>query len=203
MRSAGDRLRVNGGARAAALRRCGGACEACGLEWPWALYLFRRDDAAPATTRNLVVICGACSAGRSGAFAPLLSERSLRERMRAANNRRTGAAAMTPARRRRLIVERGGCCEICGISGAERQLDVHHRLGIIRGGDDSVANLMVVCFACHHHLQPCAGGCGRWAKKPATVCSRCRLRGRLQELYAGLSWEEITARHPGLAALLF
>jgi len=143
------------------------------------LYLFQLDEAGPAATSNLVALCGYCSSDRAAPFAPLLSEPTLRERMRAANNRRSGAVPLTAARRRKLIAERGGCCEICGISGAERQLEVHHRLGILRGGDDSEANLLVLCFACHHHLQPCAAGCGHWAKKPASVCRRCTDQSRL------------------------
>ena len=192
-------MRVTAGARAAVLARCRGACERCAVEWPWALYLFLVDDGRSATAANLVALCGACSAGRCGAFAPLLTERSLRDRMRDANNRRTGATRLTPARRRRLIASRGSACEVCGVAGADRQLDVHHVRGVLQGGDDSEANLMVLCFACHHHLQPCAEACGGWARKPATVCLRCRLRRRLEELYAGLTWEEITAIHPALA----
>ena len=179
MRSVGDRLHVSGGARAAVLKRCRGACEQCGLEWPWALYLFQVDQAGLAASSNLLALCGACTDDRAGPFAPLLSAPTLRERMRAANNRRSGTVPLTAARRRKLIADRGGCCEICGISGAERQLDVHHRLGIIRGGDDSEANLLVLCFACHHHLQPCSAGCGRWARKPASVCRRCQDQSRL------------------------
>jgi 5-methylcytosine-specific restriction endonuclease McrA len=179
-----ERLAVTAGARAVVMRRCGGACEVCGLEWPWLLYLFLCDPAGRAAAANLEVVCSACSAGRPGPFAPLLLQPSLRERMRAANNRRTGAARLTPARRRRLIAGRGSRCEICGVPASERQLDVHHRTGILRGGDDSEANLMVLCFACHHHLQPCAAGCGRWAKKPATLCRRCWTRRRLAELAA-------------------
>jgi len=195
---AGERLRVGGGARAAVLRRCGGACETCGLEWPWALYVFLVDGGGRPAAANLVAICTACSAGRPGAFAPLLSEPTLRERMRLANNRRTGAARLTDSRRRKLVADRGGRCEICGVSGADRQLEVHHVQGILQGGDDSEANLMVLCFACHHHVQPCSNGCGRWAKKPATICRRCRMRARLEELYPELTWEQITVRHPSL-----
>lgn len=173
------RLRVSGGARAVVQRRCAGACESCGLEWPWILYLFRIDETGSNRAANLCAVCSACSNGRGGAFAPLLSQPSLRERLRAANNRRSGAAKLTPAKRRRLIADRGGQCEICGVPGSERQLDVHHRTGILRGGDDSPDNLLVLCFACHHHLQPCAAGCGRWARKPATICRRCQLRLQL------------------------
>jgi hypothetical protein len=191
-------LRVTAGARTAALRRCGGTCEACGLEWPWLLYLFRRDATAPATAANLQVLCSACSGGRAGTFAPLVTKPPLRERLRVANNRRTGAAKLTPARRRRLIAERGSRCEICGAPGTERQLDVHHRLGLLQGGDDNPANLMVLCFACHHHLQPCSTGCGRWAKKPASLCRHCETRRRLHNLYPTWSWDEIKARLPAL-----
>ena len=88
MRSVGDRLRVSGGARSVVLERCHEACEGCGLEWPWALYLFAVDESHPAAAANLVALCGACSADRPGAFAPLITERSLRDRMRDANNRR-------------------------------------------------------------------------------------------------------------------
>ena len=198
MRSVGDRLLVTAGARAVVLERCRGACEACGLEWPWALYVFLKDEEWRASAANLVALCGACSAKRPGAFAPLITERSLRDRMRDANNRRSGAVRLTPARRRRLIAARGSRCEICGVAAEDRQLDVHHVLGVLQGGDDSEANLMVLCFACHHHLQPCTEGCGHWAKKPAAACTRCRLRRRLEATYPDLTWEEITARHPSL-----
>src|SRR5689334_19379486 len=184
VRSVGlDRLVVGGSARAVVLRRTAGACEGCGLEWPWALHLFLVDDAAPARASNLLALCWRCSEGRHGRFAPLVPELSLRERLRAANNMRTGAIKLTPARRLRLIAERGGCCEICGVSGQERQLQVHHRHPVLRGGDDSDENLLVLCFACHHHLQPCVRGCGHWTKKPNTVCRHCWTRDRLEELY--------------------
>jgi len=178
----GARLRLSPGARAALLRRCGGVCESCGLDWPWLIYVMKVDEQAPASAANLVAVCSRCSAGRAGAFAPLLATPTLRERLRAANNRRAGVEKLTAARRRRLIEARGGRCEICGVSRFERQLDVHHRLGILRGGHDGEHNLMVLCFACHHHLQPCSAGCGRWAKKPATLCARCLTSRRLEEL---------------------
>jgi 5-methylcytosine-specific restriction endonuclease McrA len=178
-----ERLLVGGSARAVVLRRTGGACEGCGLEWPWATYLFLIDENAPARASNLRALCWRCSEGRTEHFAPLVPELSLRERLRTANNLRTGAVKLTPARRLRLIAARGGCCEICGAPGAERQLQVHHRLPVLRGGDDSDENLLVLCFACHHHLQPCARGCGRWTKKPNTVCRRCWTQDRLNELY--------------------
>ena len=179
-------LRVTAGARAVVLRRCHEACEGCGLEWPWSLYLFRLDEALPARAANLRVLCSSCSGDEAGPFAPLLTELSLRERLRSANNRRTGALRLTPARRRRLIEARGACCEICGVPGTERQLQVHHRLAILQGGSDDEANLLVLCFACHHHLQPCANHCGRWAKKPRTICRQCRTEQLLKELVAPL-----------------
>jgi hypothetical protein len=175
---------VGGGARAVVLRRCGGACEACGLEWPWHLYLFLVEQSLPARARNLRVLCGPCSSGQAGPCAPLLAEHSLRERMRQANNRRTGADKLTEARRRRLIEARGGCCEICGVPGSVRQLQVHHRVAVLRGGDDSEANLLVLCFACHHVVQPCANACGHWVKKPHRICRHCQTEERLAELIA-------------------
>ena len=197
MRSEGQ-LQLVAGARAAVLRRARGACERCGWEWPWELYLFRIDPIRRASAANLVALCGPCSDGQSGECAPLIAERPMRERMRAANNRRTGASRLTPARRRMLIERRGARCQLCGVSGAERQLDVHHRVAILRGGDDSEPNLLVLCFMCHHRLQPCEAGCGRYARRPNRVCRRCAMRRLLQERYPDLSWEEITARLPGL-----
>ena len=175
---------MGGGARAVVLRRCGGSCETCGLEWPWHLYLFLIDSSGPARADNLRVLCGHCSDGLSGPCAPLLAEHSLRERMREANNRRTGAVKLTEARRRKLIDARGGCCEICGVPGSERQLQVHHRLAVLRGGDDSEKNLLVLCFACHHQVQPCANACGHWVKKPFRICRHCTTAQRLDELRA-------------------
>ena len=196
MRSA--TLRVSAGARAKASRRAGGACEACGLEWPWNLYVFLRELERPATSDNLMILCAACSASRADPFAPLLSQPSVRDKMRERNNRRAGAVKLTSARRRRLIEARGSACEICGVPGSTRQLDVHHRIGVFRGGSDDEKNLLVLCFACHHHLQPCASGCGRWAKKPYRLCTHCRMRRRLEDLYPGESWEAIKRRLPGL-----
>jgi hypothetical protein len=193
-----DALHVSGQARARAARRSGGACEGCGLEWPWNLYVFRKDESRPAISDNLEVLCAACSATRSGPFAALLSQPTLRERMRECNNRRTGAPKLTAARRRALIEKRGSACEICGVPGSEIKLEVHHRVAVLRGGDDDERNLLVLCYPCHHHLQPCATGCGRWAKKPHRLCRHCAMRKRLQELYPGDSWEEIKRRLPGL-----
>ena len=177
---------MSAGARAVVLRRSGEACEGCGLEWPWNLYLYRVDEALPARAANLRVLCPACSSERVDSFSPLLNELSFRERMRNANNRRTGALKLTPGRRRKLIESRGECCEICGVPGSERQLQVHHRLAILRGGSDDESNLLVLCFACHHHLQPCANDCGRWVRKPFRVCRQCRTEQRLRELVAPL-----------------
>ena len=194
-------LLVPAGARAGVLARSGGACEGCGLEWPWELYLFLVDPDGRASAPNLRALCGPCSVGRQEPFALLLPEHSLRERMREANNLRTGAARLTPARRRKLIEARGGCCEICGVPASERRLEVHHRTAVLQGGDDSEANLLVLCFACHHHVQPCGTGCGHWAKKPATLCRHCRTRRELEGLYSDWTWEAIKARHPSLVAV--
>ena len=161
--------------------------------------MFVRDPSLPATAANLEVLCAACSGDRTDPFVPLLGRPALRERMRERNNRRTGAARLTSARRRRLIEARGSACEICGAPGGERQLDVHHRVGLLRGGDDADENLLVLCFVCHHRLQPCMTGCGRWAKKPNRLCRHCAMRRRLEERYPDDSWEDIKRKLPGLA----
>jgi 5-methylcytosine-specific restriction endonuclease McrA len=126
------------------------------------------------------VLCARCSEGRPGIFTPLLAQPSYRDRLLAANNRRSGTPKLTAAGRRRLIAARGGRCEACGVPGTERQLDIHHRRGVFLGGDDAEENLAVLCFACHHHLRPCANGCGRWAKLPAARCRRCETQRRLE-----------------------
>src|SRR5207253_1176013 len=103
--------------RLAVEQRSGGACESCGLEWPWTLYLFRVEDEGPNTAANLVLLCATCSTGRSGAFLPLVGQRSTRARLQQANNRRAAVEPLTPSRRRGLIAARGGRCEACGSSG--------------------------------------------------------------------------------------
>ncbi len=190
------RLRLAPSVRIALERRCGGACEGCGLEWRWALYVFRVDATAGCTAANLVVLCGRCSAGNEGDFAPFVGTRTTRDRMLTANNRRAGAEPLTESRRRALIAARGGACELCGVSGAERVLQVHHRLGVLQGGDDREENLQVLCFACHHHLQPCATGCGAWASKRSGVCRNCQMRHALEQLMPGATWDEIKVRFP-------
>src|SRR2546422_7612353 len=74
-------LRLAPSVRIALERRCAGACEECGLEWRWALYVFRLDEGARGTTANLTVLCGRCSTSREGQFAPLVGTRSTRDRM--------------------------------------------------------------------------------------------------------------------------
>ena len=128
-------LRLAPSVRIALERRCGGACESCGLEWRWALYVFRVDQSTSCTTANLIVLCGKCSAGHDGDFAPLIGTRSTRDRMLTANNLRAGVRPLTGSRRRALIATRGGACEVCGASAAERVLQVHHRLAVLQGGD--------------------------------------------------------------------
>jgi len=186
--------------RAAVARRCGGACERCGLDWPWALYVFRIDEAEPIRGPNLAVLCGACSVDRTDPFSTLIGERTIRAIRLTANNRRAAVRSMTAAGRRKLIAARGGACEACGIPGSERLLQVHHKLAVLQGGHDGEANLMVLCFACHHHVQPCATGCGGWAKKPRTVCRSCSTRHALEQVFPSATWEEIKARNPGFVA---
>jgi len=190
-------LRLAPSVRIALERRCAGACESCGLEWRWALYIFRVDESTSCTVANLVVRCGNCSAGHEGAFAPLVGTRSTRDRMLTANNMRAGVQPLTASRRRALIAARGGACERCGVAASERVLQVHHRVPVLRGGDDHERNLQVLCFACHHHLQPCATGCGAWASERFGVCRTCQTRRRLEQLMPEATWTEIKARFPG------
>jgi HNH endonuclease len=194
------RLRLAPSVRAALERRCGGACEGCGLEWRWALYVFRLEETSACTAPNLVVLCSSCSASQGDEFAPLVGERSLRDRLLTANNRRAGVKPLTARGRRALIAARGGVCEVCGAKAAERGLQVHHRLAVLQGGDDGENNLQVLCFVCHHHLQPCATGCGAWAKKRSGICRNCEIRSRLEQLTPSASWEQIKARYPSFVS---
>src|SRR5437879_2729769 len=57
-------LRLAPSVRIALERRCGGACESCGLEWRSALYVFRVDTNGGCNVANLFVLCGTCSADR-------------------------------------------------------------------------------------------------------------------------------------------
>ncbi|TMG62217.1 MAG: HNH endonuclease [Chloroflexi bacterium] len=190
-------MRLAPSVRVALERRCSGACEACRLEWRWALYVFRVDENTPCTAANLLVLCGRCSAGDDRQWTPLVGSRTTRDRLLTASNRRSGVKPLTASRRRALIASRGGACEICGALAAERVLQVHHRLPVLQGGDDSEENLQVLCFACHHHLQPCATGCGAWANKRLGVCRNCQMRHSLEQLMPGAPWEVIKARFPG------
>lgn len=190
-------LRLSPSVRIALERRCGGACERCGLEWRWALYVFRVDETVRCSAANLIVLCGRCSAGDEGAFAPFVGTRSTRDRMLTANNRRGGIEPLTAPRRRALIAARGGACEVCGASDGERILQVHHRLAVLQGGDDRDENLQVLCFACHHQLQPCVTGCGAWANRRSGVCRNCQMRRALERIMPGATWDEIKLRNPG------
>lgn len=177
--------------------RCSAACESCGLEWRWALYVFRVDESAGCSAANLVVLCGPCSTGRYGAFAPLVGTRSTRDRLLTANNRRAGVKRLTASRSRALISARGGGCEICGALSNERVLEVHHRQPVLQGGHDGEENLQVLCFACQHQLQPCATGCGAWANRRVGVCRNCQMRKMLGRMMPDATWEDIKSRYPG------
>jgi len=194
------RVALAPGVRATVERRCGGACESCGFAWPWSLELFRVREDGPNTAANLLALCPRCSGERLDPSTPLVARRGVRERMRIANNRRAAVQSLTPARRRALIASRGGCCEICGISGGVRTLEVHHKLALLQGGHDGEDNLQVLCFACHRQVQPCITGCGGWARKPRQLCRHCLTRKLLEDLTPEATWEEIKARYPSLVA---
>lgn len=182
--------------RRAVEQRSGGACESCGLEWPWALHLFRVRADGPDTAANLVALCARCSGDRDDPFLPLIGQRSLRARLQRANNRQAAAKPLTPSRRRALILARGARCQACGTSTAEGGLEVHHKLPVVQGGHDGMDNLEVLCFACHRRLQRCVSGCGAWAGKARGVCQNCLVRQRLQALIPDATWDEIKARFP-------
>jgi HNH endonuclease len=190
------RLSVSPTVRLAVERRSGGACESCGLEWPWTLYLFRIEEEGPNSAANLVLLCAACSAGRRGAFLPLIGQRSPRAKLQGANNRRAAVEPLTQSRRRALIAARGARCEVCGGSGTEHALEVHHKLAVLQGGHDGEDNLQVLCFACHRHLQPCSTGCGALAGVRRGVCQHCLVRSRLEALMPEATWDQIKVRFP-------
>jgi 5-methylcytosine-specific restriction endonuclease McrA len=190
------RLSAAPSVRLAVERRSGGACESCGFAWPWALSLFRLEEAGPNTAENLVALCLRCSDGREGASAPLIGSRTTRARLQTANNRRAAARPLTEGRRRALIASRGGRCEICGAAAEQRRLEVHHRVPVLQGGHDGDDNLQVLCFACHRNLEPCATGCGAWARRGRRACRHCLTRSALERLLPEASWEEIKLRFP-------
>src|SRR2546429_3142238 len=133
-------LRPSPSVRIALERRCGGACERCGLEWRWALYVFRVDETVRCSAANLIVLCGRCSAGDEGAFAPFVGTRSTRDRMLTANNRRGGIEPLTAPRRRALIAARGGAGGEGGAAGRGRNLPGHHPLPGLQGRGDPGPN---------------------------------------------------------------
>jgi hypothetical protein len=104
---------------------------------------------------------------------------------------------MKDAARKKLIAARGGACEVCGAPAEVRALEVHHRQPVLQGGDDREENLQVLCFACHHRLQPCSTGCGAWASKRSGVCRHCQTRRALERLLPEATWDEIKLRFPG------
>jgi 5-methylcytosine-specific restriction endonuclease McrA len=194
------RLAASPTVRLAVERRSGGACESCGLAWPWILHLFRVDEVGANTVANLIALCVKCSDGRSGASLPLIGQQDSRARLRAANNRHAAVLPLTGSRRRALIAARGARCELCGEAGGGRPLEVHHKLAVLQGGHDGEDNLQVLCFACHHNLQPCMTGCGAWAKKSTGLCRNCLTRALLESLLPEASWEEVKARFPGFVS---
>jgi HNH endonuclease len=182
--------------RRAVEQRSGGACESCGLQWPWALNLFRVQAEGPDTAANLIALCARCSEGRDDSFLPLIGQRSPRAKLQGANNKRAAVEPLTPSRRRALIAARGARCQRCGMLAGEGPLEVHHKLAVLQGGHDGDDNLEVLCFACHRRLQRCITGCGAWAKKARGVCHNCLMRKALEGLIPAASWEEIKARFP-------
>lgn len=49
------------------------------------------------------------------------------------------------------VIDDAGECELCG---SKRNLEVHHCVPVVCGGDDSDDNLICVCRSCHVKLTP-------------------------------------------------
>ena len=73
-------LRLAPSVRVALERRCAGACEGCGLEWRWALYVFKVDEAAPGVAANLIVLCSWAPAARATASCSRTTAAAARRR---------------------------------------------------------------------------------------------------------------------------
>src|SRR5260370_40358674 len=104
-------LRLAPSVRVALDRRCSGACEKCGLEWRWALYVSRVDEAGPCTAANMLVLCGTCSPGYDRQQTPFVGRRTPRDRMLTASNRTTGDQPLAASRRPACIQPRRVTCD--------------------------------------------------------------------------------------------
>ena len=51
----------------------------------------------------------------------------------------------------RKVIQENVKCELCG---SRRNLEAHHIIPIVYGGDDSLENLLCVCASCHVKLTP-------------------------------------------------
>ena len=196
-------LRLAPSVRVALERRCAGACEACRLDWRWALYVFKVGCATGGASCTPVATAAVNAASSpSAALGPCLLEDvdGSGDDHGFEPVRGDGADAVAQDRRKALIAARGAACEICGASAAERVLQVHHRLAVLMGGDDREDNLQVLCFACHHRLQRCATGCGAWSGKRLGVCQNCLTRHALERLMPDATWHDIKERFPGFVA---
>lgn len=65
---------------------------------------------------------------------------------RTANNRERRAMGGNYYRRL-LVLERGGCCEACGVPGPDG-LEVHHVVPLSEGGEHLPSNVRVLCDDC-------------------------------------------------------
>lgn len=49
----------------------------------------------------------------------------------------------------------GGCCEQCGIKLQAGRIEYDHRIPCALGGDNSLDNCVVLCYACHRSKTSC------------------------------------------------
>lgn len=54
--------------------------------------------------------------------------------------------------RKQKLIEANNCCELCGRSGDEYRLNVHHNIYPDELGTELLNDLTVVCYLCHRDL---------------------------------------------------
>lgn len=64
---------------------------------------------------------------------------------------------------RQAVIDRsGGICDLCGCHYTVATQHVHHRKLRSRGGDDSMANLVAVCWSCHFSIHQSPAQATAW-----------------------------------------
>ena len=97
--------------------------------------------------------------------------------------------------RKKCLSEKGRCCVECG---ADENIEVHH---IDRDrGNNSIENLVPMCYGCHMDVHSSTGGLGRWRKQLKDETSGTSLaiklddeqyeRARAVKQDLGVTWAE-------------